>query len=396
MARNACVSPASSAPRPGQQFVAAPRMALPHAPCRRRWSGAAASATATAGASPERAERVSTTFRAPIAIWKSCAARPMRRSGGSRSMPVFISRDMKRSASGLRGHTPSLSPPTTSVSTLCSRASSAPQMAMRRSAPCAGLTVSGAISAAITSGHSPAAKSKRRRRRDQAAQEVRRAFRRRRRHRGRPGCRPLPRPSVFQRDDGRPRQRRRDLRRAASRKASQRRQRRDEAARALLAHARCRAPSGARARRAALLAAKADEPHLEEFAERRDVGPAGAAAQRHQFDDLRRVTHARALEAERSSGCLSSASRPTGSPGRNTASQQQLAAGWPAACRPAACRRNRRRRRRSAAARPRRAAPASRSPVTSAARCAGLLDGAPRARWRSPPPRRARWRPRPA
>ena len=56
---------------------------------------------------------------------------------------VFISRDMKRSASRPRGQLPSLSPPTTSVSTLCSRASSAPQMAMRPSAAGAGLTISG-------------------------------------------------------------------------------------------------------------------------------------------------------------------------------------------------------------------------------------------------------------
>ena len=92
-------------------------------------------------AGPRR--RGSSTMRScPIAIMKSCAARPIRRSGGSRSSPPFIMRDMKRSDSARRGQLPSLSPPTTSVSTLCRRASSAPQIATRPSPPAAGLTIS--------------------------------------------------------------------------------------------------------------------------------------------------------------------------------------------------------------------------------------------------------------
>ena len=107
--------------------------------CPRKSAAAAASARAPPARRRRVPTRVSTTLFAPIAISKSCAARPIRRSGGSRSMPAFMMRDMKRSASALRGQLPSFSPPITSVSTLCSRASSAPQMEMRRS-PCLGLT----------------------------------------------------------------------------------------------------------------------------------------------------------------------------------------------------------------------------------------------------------------
>ncbi len=72
---------------------------------------------AVAGASPARAEWVSTIRCCPNALMKSCAASPISRSGGSRSSPPFIMRDMKRSGSARRGQLPSLSPPTTSVPT---------------------------------------------------------------------------------------------------------------------------------------------------------------------------------------------------------------------------------------------------------------------------------------
>ena len=60
----------------------------------------------------------------------------------------------------------------TSVSTLCRRASSAPQMAMRRSAPGAGLTISGAISAARIVRPFVGREGEGRGRGDQAAQEL--------------------------------------------------------------------------------------------------------------------------------------------------------------------------------------------------------------------------------
>ena len=71
--------------------------------------------------------------RCAIAMVKSCADWPIRRSGGSRSRPDFIMRDMKRSGSALRGQMPSFSPPMIIVSTLCRRASSGPQIDTRGS-----------------------------------------------------------------------------------------------------------------------------------------------------------------------------------------------------------------------------------------------------------------------
>ena len=92
-------------------------------------------------------ERDSTTSGAPIAIWKSWAAWPMRRSGGSSPIAAFIERDRNGSSWPALRPDASFNPPISSVSTCCSRASSAPQMKALGWPPPRGLTILPAISA---------------------------------------------------------------------------------------------------------------------------------------------------------------------------------------------------------------------------------------------------------
>ena len=108
----------------------------------------------TDGASPERAARVSRISGLPIAMAKSCAAWPMRRSGGSSFSPDFMTRDMKPPGSARPGQLPSLRPPHTRRSTLCSRASSATPDRHRLIGALTRLDRLAAISAPSTSGHS--------------------------------------------------------------------------------------------------------------------------------------------------------------------------------------------------------------------------------------------------
>ena len=132
------------------------RAARPHrrrqAPRRHRRSAAAASARRRAARRPARSARVSHTSGWPSACAKSCAARPIRRSGGSSASAARIGRESSGSSRVCAGHVPSFRPPSTTMSTLCRRASSAPQMWMRGSSPPRRRTVARSISAAKSAG----------------------------------------------------------------------------------------------------------------------------------------------------------------------------------------------------------------------------------------------------
>ena len=86
---------------------------------------------ATVGTPSDFSARVSTTRLPAASIAKSCAARPMPRSGCSRPIALRIGRENQGSAPALRGQVPSFRPPRTSVSKLCRRASSGPRMKRR-------------------------------------------------------------------------------------------------------------------------------------------------------------------------------------------------------------------------------------------------------------------------
>ena len=297
---------------------------------------------------------------------------------------------MNRSDSALRGQLPSLSPPTTSVSTLCSRASSAPQMATRPSPPAAGLTISGRDQRRHISGHSSAANGSPRSRPTSAAQEAGKLFA------GIACIEPVEAAVLvaakrLQRHDRWRARSRRSRSSACSRQGGQRRdaapRRRKHRARVVERRSRRCAPDQKRRLRSP---AETAQPRSKSSASAADIRPAGAAAQRHQFDRFGSVPHLAALGMpSRSNGCFSSARIATGSPGRNTASSssaQKLAGGVrgqrraagivgpdaeaqqfrPDAARQVAVAGDQRRRRRRAR-RSRRAAP-----------------------WRSPAPRRAR------
>ncbi len=96
--------------------------------------------------------RVSTTSRAAASWQKSCAARPIRRSGSGRPNASCIGRLIQGSGAGSPGHTPSLSPPSTIRSACWRRASSGPQMLRRGCRPKRGRTAWPAISASSMSG----------------------------------------------------------------------------------------------------------------------------------------------------------------------------------------------------------------------------------------------------
>ena len=106
----------SSAPRPRPRRAAA-RSARRRS-ARRATLGRAASAI---------------TSGAPSACAKSWADRPMRRSGRSRPSACRIGRLSQGSARVSGGQSPSTSPPSTTRSTVCRRASSAPKMRTRAS-----------------------------------------------------------------------------------------------------------------------------------------------------------------------------------------------------------------------------------------------------------------------
>ena len=264
----------------------------------------------------------------------------------------------------------------TSVSTLCSRASSAPQMAMRLSVPCAGLTISGAISASITSGHSLGGEGERRRGRDQPAQEFGQLFA------GVAGIelaqaaigargRELPAPRRWRwtsRDKI-------DLRLAAE--GGQRRQRCVEAREHGRARHRCaRAVRRGSQKGGRLPRRQSGQARLEQRSARRcDVGPAGAAAQRHQFDRSR-PRGAPALRSRPSAQQRMLEQRQQGDriAGPEDGLQAPAAAARPAGVSasgvPPESSATTPKRRSSAETRRAR----SRSPVTSAALLAGLLD----------------------
>ena len=89
----------------------------------------------TVGAPASLAARVEDDFTcAPSACAKSCAERPMRRSGGSRPRSRRIGRLSQGSLRVSGGQVPSFSPPSTTRSTVCRRASSGPRMRTRTSA----------------------------------------------------------------------------------------------------------------------------------------------------------------------------------------------------------------------------------------------------------------------
>jgi len=81
---------------------------------------------ATAGAPPAFAEWLKITSSAPSNCEKSCADRPMRRSGRSRPSSCRIGRLSHGSMRGAGGQTPSINPPTTTRSACISRDSSGP------------------------------------------------------------------------------------------------------------------------------------------------------------------------------------------------------------------------------------------------------------------------------
>ncbi len=86
---------------------------------------------ATVGAPESFSARVSSTDRAAASVAKSCAARPVRRSGGSRPSFARIGRDSHGSVAASRGQVPSLRPPSTTRSKSSNRASSGPRIASR-------------------------------------------------------------------------------------------------------------------------------------------------------------------------------------------------------------------------------------------------------------------------
>ena len=97
---------------------------------------------ATAGAPPRRSERNSTTSGAQAAWAKSCADRPMRRSGGGRPAVLRMGRDRKGSTGAAAGQTPSSRPASTIRSARTSRASMAPSTCRRGWEPAPVRTVS--------------------------------------------------------------------------------------------------------------------------------------------------------------------------------------------------------------------------------------------------------------
>ena len=79
----------------------------------------------------------------------------MRRSGCGRPSAARIGRLSHGPVSTAGGQVPSFSPPSTSRSARCRRASSGPQMASRGWRPKVGRTISGSSMAASSAGHSP-------------------------------------------------------------------------------------------------------------------------------------------------------------------------------------------------------------------------------------------------
>ena len=82
----------------------------------------------TVSASSPRFARVRITDVPATACWKSWAERPTRRSGDSRPNAARILRLSQGSGPGCSGQPCSLSPPRTTISALCTRASSVPRM----------------------------------------------------------------------------------------------------------------------------------------------------------------------------------------------------------------------------------------------------------------------------
>ena len=83
---------------------------------------------ATVGERRSRRARVISTSGAPSALAKSCAASPMRDFERRHSKLARTLGGSHGSGAGIAGHTPSLSPPSTTRSARWSRASSRPQM----------------------------------------------------------------------------------------------------------------------------------------------------------------------------------------------------------------------------------------------------------------------------
>src|SRR5579875_713640 len=106
----------------------------------------------TVGTPSCRVERVSATSAAPIACAKSWAAMPIARSGTAIPKARRICRDIHGSCSAVAGQLPSLSPPSTSRSACCNRASISPQIASRGCWPKGGRTTVSAASASNRAG----------------------------------------------------------------------------------------------------------------------------------------------------------------------------------------------------------------------------------------------------
>ena len=86
---------------------------------------------ATVGEPPRLAARDSTTLPVPIAMVKSWAVWPMRRSGGVRPSSWRIGRLRKASVGAAGGHTVSSRPPSSTTSAATRRASSRPRICRR-------------------------------------------------------------------------------------------------------------------------------------------------------------------------------------------------------------------------------------------------------------------------
>ena len=82
----------------------------------------------TVSASSDLMDRVSQTALAPTACWKSCADKPIRRSGKSRPACNRKLRLSQGSGAGGSGQVPSFNPARITRSALCTRASNVPQI----------------------------------------------------------------------------------------------------------------------------------------------------------------------------------------------------------------------------------------------------------------------------
>ncbi len=152
--------PAGRSPRPRRRSCAGRAGCIPaRSPSRARsrtgHRGAPASATARWARRLRARHASAARARRPRAATKSCADRPMRRSGCCRPRSLRIGRLIHGPVSTAGGQVPSFRPPSTRRSARCKRASSGPQIERRGWRPKVGRMVSGSSIAANRPGHSP-------------------------------------------------------------------------------------------------------------------------------------------------------------------------------------------------------------------------------------------------